>query len=353
MRKGRISMKLTETSKIYRLSTMLRAFKKVCQLSPQQVEDYLNACKVYNYDWVDGQAMNDLHPVSYSEVKNKIINWYQVVNQLCAIGLVEKMYIPPNMDPAETVINNQLLYEKKMCQWLDAKPGCKLLDIGCGRGRVAAHIASTTGAHITGINIDKTQLVNAISFSKKNGLTSQCTFIKADLNDIPFPFADNYFNGIYLLQVISLSKDLEQFFKEANRVLKVGGKILLSEWACLPNYDEKNPRHRDLLRRIKPLVGAIGNPTPKLYESALHKAGFNILSSFDPSMIRSDDIMVKKAGKYYDKLLIVINLLVKFKLIPKHIITLFDQFGKNAEALCEAIQLGLVALNYQILAQKQ
>lgn len=346
-------MKPSETSKMYRLSTLLRAFKKVCQLSPQQVEDYLKACEVYNYEWVDGRAMDDLNPVSYSEVKNKIVNWYQVVNQLCAIGLVEKMYIPPNMDPAETVINNQLLYEKKMCQWLDAKPGYKLLDVGCGRGRVGANIASTSGAHITGINIDETQLESAINFSKKNGLSSQCTFIKADLNDIPYPFADNQFNGLYLLQVISLSRDLEQFFKEANRVLKVGGKILLSEWACLPNYDERNPHHRDLMRRIKPLVGAIGNPTPAFYESALRKAGFNILSSFDPSMIRSDDVMVEKAGKYYDKLLPFINLLVKFKLIPKHIITLFDQFGKNAEALCEAIQLRLVALNYQILAEKQ
>lgn len=45
-----------------------------------------------------------------------------------------------------------------------------MLDIGCGRARVATHMASVTGAHVTGINIDEDQMANAKAFLKERNL---------------------------------------------------------------------------------------------------------------------------------------------------------------------------------------
>lgn len=345
-------MTLNPHSKLYRLSTMLRSLKAIYQLSPQQVESFIKAYEIYDCDWVHGQAMKDSKNVDYSQVKESLMNWYSVINHLCAIGVVEKMYIPPTMSLSENVINNQILYESKIAEWLDMKPGNKVFELGCGRGRVASHLASKTGAHITGINIDQTQLDDAVKFTKNNGLANQCKFMNADFNDLPFPFPDNHFDCIYEVQVLSLSRDLEKLFHELHRILKPGGRLSLSEWVKLPAYDEHNPHHAELMRRIKPLVGAIGTPSLQDYETALKKAGFKILMSADPSVNKSQAELVGKAGNYYDKLLPFLNFLVKIKLLPKHVIILFDRLGKNSAALKEADRLGIVTMSYQFTAEK-
>lgn len=347
-----VMMTLNSNSKLYRLATMLRGFNAIRRLSAEQVEKYIKAYEIYECNWVNGQAVNDSGSVNYEQVHSSIVDWYSVINHLCSIGVVEKMYIPATMDANETVINNQIIYEQQMAKWIDIKAGDKVLELGCGRGRISAHVASLTNAHITGMNIDHTQLESAVNFAKENGLSQQCTFMYGDFNDLPLPFPDTHFDAMYEVQALSYSRDLEKLFRELHRVLKPGAKLSLSEWVRLPNYDAANPHHVKLLKLSKPLVGAIGTPSVEEYENALSNAGFKILLSVDPSQNKSQEILVDKAGGYFDKLLPFINFLVKIKILPKHFITLFERLGKNTEALCEADRLGLLAMSYQFVAQK-
>ncbi|KTD39397.1 biotin synthase BioC [Legionella nautarum] len=345
-------IKVNPNSKFYRLATIWNSFKAIYHLSPQQVEAFLNAYNIYDYDWVDGQAVKDSQPVEYQQVKQNLIAWYEVINHLCAIGQVEKMYIPPTLDVTENVISNQLLFEKKLSRLLDVKAGDKLFELGCGKGRVAAHLASLTGAEITGFNIDQSQLDNAILFAQKNGLSQQCKFINADLNDLPFNFADNEFDAAYEIQALSLCRDLNKLFHELHRILKPGGKLSLLEWVRLPNYDAQNPHHLALMKQIKPLIGAIGTPSPAEYEEALRHAGFEVLLSEDPSINKSQEPLISKAGSNYDKLDPIVKFLVKIKVLPVHFIVLLDRLSQNVEALCEADRLGLVTMSYHLIAQK-
>ena len=161
-------MTLNPNSKLYRLSTMLRSLKALYKLSPEQVDGFIKSYEIYECDWIDGQAMKDSKKVNYEEVKKNIINWYNVINHLCAIGVVEKMYIPPTIDPTLSLFENQKLIERKFAEWTDMKAGDKVFELGCGRGRVAAHLASITGANITGINIDQGQLDDATNFAKQH-----------------------------------------------------------------------------------------------------------------------------------------------------------------------------------------
>ena len=62
------------------------------------------------------------------------------------------MYIPPLMDKKASVRDNQLLCEESIAREIGLKPGMKVLDLGCGRGRVAAHMTSFSGAQVTGLN---------------------------------------------------------------------------------------------------------------------------------------------------------------------------------------------------------
>ena len=232
------------------------------------------------------------------------------------------------------------------------KPGKKILELGCGRGRVAAHLASISGADITAINIDQTQLDDAIAFSKKNNLDKQCHFLNADFNDLPFSFKENSFDGMYEIQALSLSRDLNKLFSELHRIMKPKGKISLLEWVRLPAYDPENPHHVELMKKVKPLIGAIGTPSPTEYEDALRDAGFKVLVSHDPSVNQTQEPLINQASYYFNKIFPFISFLVMIKVLPMHFVTLFNKLSQDVEALCEADRLGLVTMCYQLVAEK-
>ena len=340
------------SAKRYRLMTILTAIKAIYRFSPEQVNKFVKSYKVYRLDWSKGQAVDGRKKIPYAEVKQDILSWYTVINHLCALGEVEKMYIPPAMDLSKSIIDNQNLFEEQMSQQLGLGPDSQVFELGCGKGRVAAHVAKTSGANIIGINIDQGQLNSAQSFAERQGLTEYCHYLNADFNEIPFPYPNNHFDAIYEIQVLSLSSDLNKLFKELYRILKPGGRISLLEWVKLPKFDPNKPSHQNLMKKIKPLIGAIGTPSPEDYEKALTKAGFQLLISADPSVNHSQEPLIRKANHFFAKLRPLFKFLVKIKLFPEHFITLFDRLSKNTEALCKADKMGLITMCHQLVAEK-
>jgi len=338
----------------YRIATILKSFKALYTLSPETVDAFIHSYKIYDYDWRNEELLvQQLGTDYYQEVKKKLIDWYSVLNHLCAIGQVEKMYIPPAMDLSASIMQNQVLFERKMSQDLGLAKGKKALDIGCGRGRIAHHIASFSGADLTGINIDTTQLESARKFALGTSMADQCRFLMADLNDLPLPFADNTFDAVYHVQVFSLSKDLEKLLKDIRRVLKPGGKFGCLDWVCLDKYNPADPHHADLMRKIKPLIGAIGTPTSKEYTDALKNAGFDVLIDENASIDGLQAPLIEKADKFYKRAAKIISFLVKCKLLPAHFQPLFDRLTKDGEAFVEADRLRIVTTSHYIVAQKK
>merc|ERR1711974_206121 len=126
--------------------------------------------------------------------------------------------------------------EEKMAKALDLNEKSKVLDIGCGRGRIAYHMASSTGANVVGINIDNTQLQNAKEFAASSPYASQLSFKRANYND-PLPFDDETFDALYQVQVFTYAKDKKELCKELFRVMKPGAKFSYLDWVRLPAYN--------------------------------------------------------------------------------------------------------------------
>ena len=104
------------------------------------------------------------------------------------------------------------------------KAGERVLDMGCGSGRLF-EIAKNKNADFLGIDGSPA----LIEIAKKK--YSEAEFQVADALDMPFP--DNHFDKVYSISVIHHipSKTLRlQYFKEANRVLKPGGLLILRVW---------------------------------------------------------------------------------------------------------------------------
>merc|ERR1719469_530828 len=82
-------------------------------------------------------------------------DYYETLNHLCSIGNYEKMYLPPLLDATKDTYSNQKLFERRMASRLNVSQGSRVLDIGCGRGRIAHLVAAETRANVIGINIDQ------------------------------------------------------------------------------------------------------------------------------------------------------------------------------------------------------
>ncbi|KAF9873901.1 hypothetical protein CkaCkLH20_08635 [Colletotrichum karsti] len=342
---------INRTASPKRSKTFWKSFKYLHDLTPKQVDDYMASYVIYGLDWADEQQMIDTLGPNYREkVGDCLQAYYGVLNHLCALGDVEKMYIPPLMDKKASVLDNQMLYEESIARDIGLKAGDRVLDLGCGRGRVAAHMAVVSGAKVTGLNIDPNQVAQAKEFNEQMGLENSFTI--QDMNELPLPFEDDSFDAFYQIQALSLCKDLPRLFGELRRVLKPGAKISLLDWVSLPAYDPTNPEHAELMRRTKPLIGAVGTPTPQTFEKALTDAGFTVLRSDNASIDGLQAPLIDKADVYFRSLRQVILGLVKVRLLPPHFKTLINRLCLDGQAFVKMDNMRLVSTSYRIIAQK-
>ena len=100
--------------------------------------------------------------------------------------------------------------------------GLIVLDLGCGTGRHALWLAAS-GASVTAVDFSEGMLEEA---RRKPG-AEQIRFICHDLY-LPLPLADGEFDLLVSGLVVEHLRELGKFFSEINRVLKRGGRAVVS-----------------------------------------------------------------------------------------------------------------------------
>ncbi|KAH8665601.1 S-adenosyl-L-methionine-dependent methyltransferase [Ilyonectria robusta] len=334
-----------------RWKTFIKAFQHIRNLTPKEVDDFMASYEIYSLDWTDEEQMIAAFGPNYQQhVGDCLRAYYSVLNHLCSLGDVEKMYIPPLMDKKASVLDNQLLNEEAVAREVQLGPGMKVLDLGCGRGRVAAYMTNISGAKIVGLNIDSNQISQARELNDALGFDNQ--FVVHDQNDLPLPFPDESFDAFYEIQALSLCKDPSLLFRDICRVLKPGARFLLLDWVSLPAYNPMDPKHAGLMRRVKPLIGAVGTPTPASFSKALEDAGFAVTKSDNPSIGGLQAPLIDKVDIYFRGLRRVIHGLVKLHTLPAHFKTLFDRLCLDGQAFVEMDNLRLITTTWRIVAQK-
>ena len=95
------------------------------------------------------ELIEEFGPDYEGEIQKKIVDYYSVLNHLCSIGQIEKMYIPPAIDLSSSIIANQKLFEKMMCKDIGMVAGHKVLDIGCGQRTCGKPHGSNVGVDMS------------------------------------------------------------------------------------------------------------------------------------------------------------------------------------------------------------
>ena len=274
---------------------------------------------------------------------NELTQLYKVIHLLCTLGSVEKMYMPPTIDPEQSVLSNQILFERIVANDLQLRPGDKVLELGCGCGAIAEHIAELTGATPYGLNLDRSQIEKAW----KNPNLPRDQFTVGDLNMV-LEFDDESFDAIYAIQPMTYISNHARTFSEVLRVLKPGGRFVINDVAALDAYDRDNEHQRTLIQHTRELTVFGGFWYYRYWENAYRDAGFELISSVGRPAVE----LIKKEVALFSRYEAVFRFLTKVHLIPAKTDALMQRMNANSASYIQAEEEELLTLNWHCVGQK-
>jgi SAM-dependent methyltransferase len=111
---------------------------------------------------------------------------------------------------------------------LELKSDSSALEIGCGSGGYALHLAEKVGCRLVGLDINAAGVRNANQLAQDKGLASRLRFAQCDASK-RLPFDDNTFDAAFSNDVLCHLPGRLDVLCEMFRVLKPCGRMLFSD----------------------------------------------------------------------------------------------------------------------------
>lgn len=107
------------------------------------------------------------------------------------------------------------------------RPGMRVLEVGCGTGRTAAHLATTRGCDVVASDRHPDMLSWARRHLADHGVAGQTEVVQADVRDLPWD--DDAFDVVICESVLVWVEDKAAAIGEMARVTRPGGVVGLNE----------------------------------------------------------------------------------------------------------------------------
>jgi SAM-dependent methyltransferase len=157
--------------------------------------------------------MNDIHETNRRYWESRQTEWAKRPE-------AEKVWRRAAKDPG-------LILDERELHWLGDVAGKRVAVLGSGDNLVVFALAGM-GTRVTSVDIAENQLAVARQRAAELGLAVE--FLRADVSDLS-DLPDNAFDLVYTGGHIAIwVSDLRKFYGEAARILKPGGRLIVSEY---------------------------------------------------------------------------------------------------------------------------
>jgi len=147
-------------------------------------------------------------------------------------------------DDLETASTRKL---DRICQWLDLKPGDRVLEIGTGWGGFAIHAARHYGCHVTTTTISREQFALAGERVAAAGLGDRVTLLLEDYRDLTGSY--DKVVSIEMIEAIGAAYQ-ETYFAKIASLLCPGGRVLLQAITIEDHRYAQALRSVDFIKRF-------------------------------------------------------------------------------------------------------
>lgn len=116
--------------------------------------------------------------------------------------------------------------------------GETVLDAGCGVGGSSLWLAKERNCRVVGISLNQRQVIKANRFALDAGLSDKVRFEQKDYMNTGYP--QNSFDVVWGIESVCYANDKGLFLKEANRILRPGGRLIIADFFKVDHLDAKN-----------------------------------------------------------------------------------------------------------------
>lgn len=278
--------------------------------------------------------------------KNQVVHYYNTSHWLYQLLVYSRKSLGMHhgfWDSSTTNLEEAMLNEnQEIIDLAKIIKHHKVLDAGCGVGGTVIYIAKKTEAHVTGITIVPKQIKLAKKYAKEKEVSHLTEFLLRNYTDTKFP--NNSFDLIYGIESVCHAKSKLAFLKEAYRILKPGGIIIIADGYS--SRSVKNEKERKIINDFNKAFALHELITPKQMTQALSQSNFINIKTFNKTEAVKPTIKhFYMLGKYKHPLTKLASLL------PIGYLQAMDRHVVAFQSEQESIKIGLFAY-YIHLAQK-
>ncbi len=166
---------------------------------------------------------------------------------------------------------------RRALRMVNAKPGDRVLEIGCGWGALAEAATTEFGAHITGVTLSTEQLAFANTRMQSFGVQGSADLRLQDYRDIH----DGPYDAVCSIEMIEAvgQEYWPTYFQTVSRMLKPGGRACIQSITIDDRFFERYLQSTDFIQQYIFPGGCL--PSPSEFRKQAKAAGLQVVDELN------------------------------------------------------------------------